>query len=100
MSDSSSTTSSNSSSSKTEAPIFHVGETFKTFEEVESKLKLYERATSTKFWMRDCRTVDAARKRTTRSLSTLLRIIKYFIGVFMEGENLSLREKEYALLSK
>ena len=63
------------SSSHAEDVTFQLGELFKTFEELECKLKLYENATLTKFWMRDCRTVNAARKRTTRPLSDF---IKYY----------------------
>ena len=54
---------------------FYIGEGFKTFEELERKLKRYEVATSTKFWKRDSRTVSAARKRITRPLSDS---IKYY----------------------
>ena len=64
------------SSSHAEGVTFQIGDRFNTFEELECKLKLYENATSTKFWMRDCRTVNAAaRKRTTRPLSDF---IKYY----------------------
>ena len=52
---------------------FAIGDRFKTFEELESKLKSYEVATSTKFWIRDSRTIEAARKRTNRALSDSLK---------------------------
>lgn len=56
-------------------PKFMIGERFKSFEDLDKKLKNYEKATSTKFWIRDCRTVNAAMKRTTRSLC---KAIKYY----------------------
>ena len=54
---------------------FKIGERFKSFEELDTKLTNYEKATSTKFWIRDARTVGAAMKRTTRTLS---KAIKYY----------------------
>ena len=54
---------------------FQIGEHFKTFEELECKLKLYENVTSTIFSIKACRTVNAARKQTTRPLSDS---IKYY----------------------
>ena len=52
---------------------FRVGEKIKSFKELESKLKRFEMATSTKLWIRDSRNVENARKRTTRHLSDALK---------------------------
>ena len=69
--------SSTSSSSHAEDVTFQIGEHFKTFKELECKLKFYENVTSTKFWMRDCRTVNPASKRTTRPLSNSYYQVSY-----------------------
>ena len=52
---------------------FRDGEKFKSFKELESELKRFEMATSTKLWIRDSRTVENARSRTTRHLSDILK---------------------------
>lgn len=54
---------------------FSIGERFKTYIDLERKVKEYEVATSTKFWIRDSRTVETARKRISRHLSD---DIKYY----------------------
>ena len=40
---------------------FRVGESFESFQQL---VKRFEKATSTKLWIRDSRTVESARKRT------------------------------------
>ena len=84
------------SSSHAEDVTFQIGERFKTFEELECKLKLYENATSTKFWMRDCRTVNAATKRTTRPLSDFIKYYQVSYSCIHGEKNLCQREKESA----
>lgn len=59
------------------AVTFLIGERFKTFTDLENKLKEYEVATSTKFWIRDSRTVNAARK----TLKTSIRLGQILPGV-------------------
>ena len=49
---------------------FSIGESFKTFEEIEEKIKKYKLSRSVKFWRRDSRTIDAARRRIDRLLNT------------------------------
>ncbi len=49
-----------------EAPMFKIGDTFKTYEELENKLSEYENFHYTKFWKREARTVEAASKRVNR----------------------------------
>ena len=51
------------------AVSFSLGERFRSIGELEDKLKQYEESTFTKFWKRDCRTVEAARRRMDRPLS-------------------------------
>jgi hypothetical protein len=47
---------------------FVVGEAFLTFKELQVRIKNYEQAKYMKFWKRDSRTVEGARKRVTRHL--------------------------------
>ena len=46
------------------AVSFALGERFLSFGELEDKLKRYKESTFTKFWKRDCRTVEAAMQET------------------------------------
>ena len=58
------------------APVsFSVGDKFPSFKQLEAKIKTYEEKNYVKFWKRDCRTIEAARKRMNRSLS---ENIKYY----------------------
>ena len=52
---------------------FHVGESFQSFQQLEVEVKRFEKATSTKLWIRDSRTIESARKRTKRHLSDSLK---------------------------
>ena len=54
---------------------FAVGESFSSFQELESKVKLYEEEQYVQLWKRDSRTVQTAQKRMTRHLS---EEIKYY----------------------
>ena len=54
---------------------FVVGETFRSFEEVENRIKEYEKANYVQFWKRDARTVKNAQKRLNRPLHDR---IKYY----------------------
>lgn len=58
---------------------FVVGETFRSFEEVENRLKEYEQANYVQFWKRDARTVENAKKQINRHLHDR---IKYYEIVF------------------
>ena len=51
---------------------FTLGECFQSFEEVKKKLEAYEMSTFTKFWKRDSRTIEGAKKRVQRPLSDKL----------------------------
>ena len=55
------------------AVSFSVGGRFRSFGELEDKLKRYEGSTFTKFWKRDCRTVEAARRRMDRPLADCIK---------------------------
>ena len=44
-----------------------------SFQQLEVEVKRFEKATSTKLWIRDSRTVESARKRTKRHLSDSLK---------------------------
>ncbi|XP_065886150.1 zinc finger SWIM domain-containing protein 3-like isoform X3 [Dysidea avara] len=52
---------------------FTVGDLFFNYEDVSKRLEAYERATFTKFWKRDARTVAAASKRLARTISPSLK---------------------------
>lgn len=52
---------------------FSVGERFRSFDELEEMLKRYEESTFTKFWKRDSRTVEAARRRMDRPLADCIK---------------------------
>ena len=48
-----------------------VGDSFSTFQELDNKLKAYEKAHFVQFWKRDARTIEAAKKR--RRLNKFLK---------------------------
>ena len=52
---------------------FSLGECFNSYDEFEKKLESYEASTSTKYWRRDSRTVEAARKRVNRPIADKLK---------------------------
>ena len=47
---------------------FEIGESFRSFDEVEFKIKEYEQANCVQFWKRDARKVESAQKRMNRPL--------------------------------
>lgn len=55
------------------------GDLFSTYDELETKLKTYERQHFVQFWKRDARTVEAAKKRLDRFIKPELKYyeIKY-----------------------
>ena len=56
------------------APVsFSVGDEFRSYDLLEEKIRDYEDQHYVKFWKRDCRTVDAARRRVNRALNDSLR---------------------------
>ena len=52
-----------------------IGDKFDNFEDVKENLELYERSTFTKYWRRDSRTIETAKKRVCRPL---LDRLKYY----------------------
>ena len=85
------------SSGHAEGVTFQIGDRFNSFEELECKLKLYENATSTKIWMRDCRTVNAARKRTTRPLSDFIKYYQVSYRCIHGGKKICAKGRRKAL---
>ena len=77
------------SSSHAEGVTFQIGDRFNTFEELECKLKLYENATSTKFWM-------LLGSEPLGLYLILSSTIRFHTAVFMGEENLCQRENESA----
>ena len=51
------------------ASSFSVGDTFSSFEEVEGKIKEYEKINYVQFWKCEARTIEAAKKCTDRYMS-------------------------------
>ena len=47
---------------KAENPTFQVGDSFQAYADVERKLKEYERFYYVKFWKKEARTVESAKK--------------------------------------
>ena len=66
-------------SSQPDIVSFSVGDIFKTFEELEKKVKEYEQFKSIQLWKRDTRTVQCAQKRMDRPLNSR---IKYYEIVY------------------
>ena len=52
---------------------FAEGDLFSTYVELEAKVKACERAQFVKFWKRDARTIEAARKRLDKFLKPELK---------------------------
>ena len=59
--------------SATQVSSFSVGDTFSSFEEVEGKIKEYEKINYVQFWKREARTIEAAKKRTDRYMKPELK---------------------------
>lgn len=59
--------------SKADAPTFKVGDSFRTFDELEKSLKEFESFHYVKFWKRDARTVEAAKNRVNRYINPRLK---------------------------
>ena len=52
---------------------FSVGEEFRSYDLLERKTTSYEDQHFVKLWKRDCRTVDAARRRVNKALNDSLK---------------------------
>ena len=75
---------------ETSSHLFSLGDCFDSFSAVEDKIKLYESTKYVKFWKREARTIESARKRIDRQLNGLT----LNIAVFMEVKSSSLKKKE------
>ena len=49
-----------------QAVSFSVGDSFESFDALQTKIKAYEQAHCVQFWRRDSRTIEAAKKRLDR----------------------------------
>ena len=56
--------------------FFRVGDMFSSFDELDLKLKRFERINVMQFWKRDARTIEAAKKRVERFLKPELKYYK------------------------
>ena len=52
---------------------FAVGETFGSFDALLTRIRAYEQAKFVQLWKRDCRTIEAAKKRLNRPLKLSLK---------------------------
>ena len=55
------------------AAVFALGVKFECYDHLEETLKAFEDKTYSKFWKREARTIEAARKRTDRHLNPRLK---------------------------
>ena len=64
---------------ETTSHLFSVGDCFDSLHAVEEKIRQYESIKFVKFWKREARTIEAARKRVSRDLNPDLKYyeIKY-----------------------
>ena len=76
--------------------LFRVGEKFKSFKELESELKRFEMATSTKLWIRTLGLLRMPEKRLPGTFLMLLSTIRYLSDVYMVEENSRQEGKESA----
>lgn len=54
-------------------PTFKFGDSYRTFEELQKKLTEFEEFHYCKFWKREARTIEAAKKRVARYLNPALK---------------------------
>ena len=54
-------------------PTFKVGDSFRTFEDIEKNVRAFENFHYVKFWKREARTVEAAKKRVNRYLNPSMK---------------------------
>ena len=54
------------------AVSFSVGNSFESFDALQTKIKAYEQVHHVQFWRRDSRTIEAAKKYLDRSLNSAL----------------------------
>ena len=72
---------------------FEIGECFKTFDEVETRVKEYEQANFVQLWKRDARTVEAARKRINRPLHDRIKYYEIVFSCIHGGKKFSSKGK-------
>lgn len=74
-----------------------VDDKFKSFEEFSAKLNVYKKDNLVEFWVRDNRTLKAARKRVPELVSKAAPILKYYYIKFCcihGGQKLKSKEKK------
>ena len=58
--------------------VFRVGASFRTFDEMQNALRLFEQQTHSQFYMRDARTLNAAKKTTPNVVEKASKDVKYY----------------------
>ena len=72
---------------------FCVGDLFFTFQELDNKLKAYEKAHFVQFWKRDARTIEAAKKRLNKFLKPELRYYEIKLCCIHGGQRFKSKSK-------
>lgn len=74
--------------------LFTFGDFFDSLSAVENKISLYESTRFVKFWKREARTIEVARKQVVQYLNPDLKYYEINISVLMEASSLNLKQKE------
>ena len=69
------------------AVSFSVGDSFESFDALQTKIKAYEQAHYVQFWRRDSHTIEAAKKRLDRSLNPALKYYEVKFCCIHGGQN-------------
>ena len=69
------------------------GDSFKSYDGLEKTLKSFESRTFTKFWKREARTIEAARKRTDRHLNPSLKYYQLKYACIHGGQSFRPKSK-------
>ena len=66
---------------------FSVGDSFESFDALQSKIKAHEQARVVQFWRRDARTIEASKKRLDQPLNPALRYYELKFCCIHGGQN-------------
>ena len=74
-------------SQASEDVYFSVGDSFESFDALQTNIKAHEQAHFVKFWKRDARTIEAAKKRLDRPLNPALKYYELKFCCIHGGQN-------------
>ena len=72
---------------------FCVGDLFSTFQELDAKVRAYEKAHFAQFWKRDARTIEAAKKRLDKFLKPELKYYEIKLCCIHGGQSFKSKGK-------